>query len=788
MLPSKAKMLQASPPSPALGASNAEARVRALEKQLRLIEDEHQHELERKVELERTVENEKSKNRSLSQMRVAEKRQTDVLRVEIDTLRGLLQGRDFPPPNDELRQVDRARAAAEARAEAATAQLDDIKEAMEIRQAEAARQVQEVTLLRKQLEASANEKIDAERRVAELTRQVRSHEQRATAHEAQASLLQGRTDAAREREQRAAAQIAELRRQLEASHAQVSELSRAHAEERSRTASATAVKAAEASSRQELKAQLVAAEARLAQQGEELIEARKRAALVDAERAANRPAGGDDELAAQRMAMADALANAERAARYAREALDAERFSRVEAEGKAKAALAESAARKQREEKAEEELVELKTNLRKLEGASDVARGEADRERERAELHKQDREEMAQQLEIAERIAHGHAEREAGLLAELETAKRAQAEAERLSASLQVSVKAQEARALSAEQRLEDAQAAMGPLRQQAEHAKASVDAFEARLSDGAERLADSEARAARLQSELLRTGELEARRSADVAIDAEAQLSAARAEIAGWSARQGLLLSQLEAERDAGRAKGARLLEAQEALGGVKELVLSQKEEELADAHRSLRAKEADALEATRRCEHMAEQLRLCREELKLRSEQQRLSSEQLRTCQEALRGKENELSARSQMGKAQQARADGANLRLQQTADGSKALHTQLASSHERIAQLGEEVNAARAIARRAEDEAAAARDEKAMLEALAEGANARVEALGGKVKASRDARLLAQQTLEAREAELRATRQELATMQAQLAQTLERQLREAGVAKAL
>ena len=48
-----------------------------------------------------------------------------------------------------------------------------------------------------------------------------------------------------------------------------------------------------------------------------------------------------------------------------------------------------------------------------------------------------------------------------------------------------------------------------------------------------------SAALAAALQSELLRSGELEARKSADLAADAEAQLSAARAEISGWSARQ---------------------------------------------------------------------------------------------------------------------------------------------------------------------------------------------------------------------------------------------------------
>ena len=38
-------------------------------------------------------------------MRSADKRNCDVLRHEIDTLRGLLQGQPFPPPSAELKQV-----------------------------------------------------------------------------------------------------------------------------------------------------------------------------------------------------------------------------------------------------------------------------------------------------------------------------------------------------------------------------------------------------------------------------------------------------------------------------------------------------------------------------------------------------------------------------------------------------------------------------------------------------------------------------------------------------------
>ena len=106
-----------------------------------------------------------------------------------------------------------------------------------------------------------------------------------------------------------------------------------------------------------------------------------------------------------------------------------------------------------------------------------------------------------------------------------------------------------------AAERLEDAQAAMAPLRQQAEHARASVGAFESRLAGSAER-SPSPKRARRSCSRSCYVRASWRRASADVVIDAEAQLSAARAEIAGWRARQDLLLSQLTAERDAGGSR----------------------------------------------------------------------------------------------------------------------------------------------------------------------------------------------------------------------------------------
>ena len=76
----------------------------------------------------------------------------------------------------ELKQVEAARAVAEARAEAASAQLDDLREAMQIGAAEQKRQGEEITLIRAQLSASAEEKLEAQRSVAELTRALQSRE------------------------------------------------------------------------------------------------------------------------------------------------------------------------------------------------------------------------------------------------------------------------------------------------------------------------------------------------------------------------------------------------------------------------------------------------------------------------------------------------------------------------------------------------------------------------------------------------------------------------------------
>ena len=397
----------ASPLAPASpSAKNATGDGQQILRQLRLLEEEHQHEVGRKVELERTIENQRSQLRSLSVINGADKRQVEVLRAEIDALRGLLQGKPLPPPSVELKQVEAARAVSEARADAAAAQLEDVHEAMQIGLAERARLAEEVTLLRAQLTASTDEKLEAQRAAAEMGRSLRSLEQRAAAHEAQAQLLQGRADAARDRAERASATVSELRRQLDASQAESAELSRANAEARALATAAAASSATEASSRAELQSLLAAAEARLTQQAQVLNETRQKAARVEAgERAAADAeasfgfgsAGGDGASAAAaaagsglasgpgglRPALVDALANAERAAGWARAALDEERFERRAAEGRAAAAEAEGSARRAREEALDEQLGALAAQLRQADGEREAARRELDGARDR---------------------------------------------------------------------------------------------------------------------------------------------------------------------------------------------------------------------------------------------------------------------------------------------------------------------------------------------------------------------------------------------------------------------
>ena len=80
-----------------------------------------------------------------------------------------------------------------------------------------------------------------------------------------------------------------------------------------------------------------------------------------------------------------------------------------------------------------------------------------------------------------------------------------------------------------------------------------------------------------------------------------------------------------------------------------------------------------------------------------------------------------------------------------------------------------------------RLAREQAATALEEKAALEARAQGALTRVDTLSEKVRVTRDARLQAQQVLEQRETELREARAEILALQSHLASAadLQRQM---------
>jgi hypothetical protein len=139
---------------------------------------------------------------------------------------------------------------------------------------------------------------------------------------------------------------------------------------------------------------------------------------------------------------------------------------------------------------------------------------------------------------------------------------------------------------------------------------------------------------------------------------------------------------------------------------------------------------------------------------------------------------------TTREQLAKAHEARANGAAERLHVTSSSVEAVQEQLVVAHERIASLALEVDVSRARERRALDDAAAARDEKAVLEASVNGSKARADALHSKVHVAREARLHAVATAEKRESELKSLRTELAQTQARLAEALERQIRASGI----
>lgn len=173
-------------------------------------------------------------------------------------------------------------------------------------------------------------------------------------------------------------------------------------------------------------------------------------------------------------------------------------------------------------------------------------------------------------------------------------------------------------------------------------------------------------------------------------------------------------------------QARSAELVEAQEALSSTKQLIVAAKEAELAEALKRERTKDEQLAETQRRFDKVAEHLKVAREELKLRSEQQRLANERLRDAEETLRARDAELALKGEVSKAHQARAEGAAERLAMNTAGSDSLQAQLVDTHERLAQLSQEVQTARARERRAADEAKSAREQKEILEAQVGGAH--------------------------------------------------------------
>ena len=119
-------------------------RLQVAEEDLRALEEAHQLELEKKVELERTVDNNRQQLRSLSALHSAETRHKQVLQTEIQELRRLVKDGTEQPASAAMEQVSNAQAVAEARAQAAEAQMAALEEAMRISRAENERQLMEI--------------------------------------------------------------------------------------------------------------------------------------------------------------------------------------------------------------------------------------------------------------------------------------------------------------------------------------------------------------------------------------------------------------------------------------------------------------------------------------------------------------------------------------------------------------------------------------------------------------------------------------------------------------------
>ena len=637
-------------------------RRQVVEDDLRALEEAHQLELEKKVELERTVDNYRQQLRSLSALHSAETRHKQVLQSEIQELRRLLLPNGVPQPaSAAVEQAANAQAVAEARAQAAEAQMMALEEAMRISRAENERQLAEIQHLQTERRRAAAVRLAAQEERDALERSLQDAQQAAEAHLTNNTLLRDKYAASRERMELVQEQLLGAQQQLAVQSAEAHTQAAGGVAQQVQRVGDVADVAAERASRAEMHAQLLAAEAKVRAQAEELDNLR-----------AVRPAQAGEEEERRKAAehavtpqLQHGLQAAEARAAQLQAQLDAARAAARDGATQLQLAHQELRGRAAREE-------QLLAKAEAARGAHVALEQSAAATRQQLEAHRDvgsavlesEKAELKQQLEVNGKILEGSQEREAALLSELDLTKRAQAEAEHALARVQVALKQEQAQLLAAAQQAQHAAAEQEPLRQQVAQARATVDVFEGRLTESTAALGRKEAELAELKSQLLQLSQVEARERQEQLQQTQSRLVAAEAESAGWATRQQLLLSELETERAAARAAAAELAEARAQLTSAKQLLLASKDEQLADAHARLRAKEVELAEFGRRVGRLEAQAATQREELKMRSDQQGMLTERLRAAEEGGAMRDAALRERDSSLHAQREVAEGAPL----------------------------------------------------------------------------------------------------------------------------
>ena len=635
-------------------------RRQVVEDDLRALEEAHQLELEKKVELERTVDNYRQQLRSLSALHSAESRHKQVLQSEIQELRRLLQPNGVPQPaSAAVEQAANAQAVAEARAQAAEAQMMALEEAMRISRAENERQLAEIQHLQTERRRAVAVRLAAQEERDALERSLQDAQQAAEAHLTNNTLLRDKYAASRERMELVQEQLLGAQQQLAVQSAEAHTQAAGGVAQQVQRVGDVADVAAERASRAEMHAQLLAAEAKVRAQAEELDNLR-----------AVRPAQAGEEEERRKAAehavtpqLQHGLQAAEARAAQLQAQLDAARAAARDGATQLQLAHQELRGRAAREE-------QLLAKAEAARGAHVALEQSAAATRLQLEAHRDvgsavlesEKAELKQQLAVNGKILEGSQERESALLSELDLTKRAQAEAEHALARMQVALKQEQAQLLAAAQQAQHAAAEQEPLRQQVAQARATVDVFEGRLTESTAALGRKEAELAELKSQLLQLSQVEARERQEQLQQTQSRLVAAEAESAGWATRQQLLLSELETERAAARAAAAELAEARAQLTSAKQLLLASKDEQLADAHARLRSKEVELAEFGRRVGRLEAQAATQREELKMRSDQQGMLTERLRAAEEGGAMRDAALRERDSSLHAQREVAEGA------------------------------------------------------------------------------------------------------------------------------